>query len=136
MFRLSSKVEYGIRSLIRLYLNGPMTTKELSRIELIPEAFLERIMSELKYAGIVDGKRGPQGGYELVKDIGDIRIMDIVEALEGKPSIVKCIEDENNCSFVSLCLMRAFWKKTNIEFQKFLSSISLKDIIDELERSS
>ncbi|MCS7245306.1 MAG: Rrf2 family transcriptional regulator [candidate division WOR-3 bacterium] len=136
MFRLSSKVEYGIRSLIRLYLNGPLTTKELSRIELIPEAFLERIMSELKYAGIIEGKRGPQGGYELVKDIEEIRIIEIIQALEGKPSIVKCVENENSCSFVSLCLMKAFWKKANLEFQEFLSRISLKDIIDELERSS
>ncbi|MEO0145001.1 MAG: Rrf2 family transcriptional regulator [candidate division WOR-3 bacterium] len=132
MLKLTNKVEYGIRALIRLYLNGHLTTKELSNIELIPEPFLERIMIELKNAGIVEGKRGPRGGYYLKKEPEEIKILDLIEVLEGKFNVVKCIDDESSCSFVSLCLMKGFWRKVNKQFYDFLSKTSLRDIIDEI----
>jgi len=134
MLKLTNKVEYGIRALLRLHLNGSLTTKELSYIELIPESFLERIMVEFKNAGIVEGKRGPKGGYYLKKKPEDIRIIDIIELLEGKLGIVKCIQSDNNCSFISMCLMKGFWKKMNEQIEHVLSKITLKDIIDEIER--
>ncbi len=136
MLKLTNKVEYGIRALIRLYLNGSLTTKELSHIELIPEPFLEKVMIELKDAGFVEGKRGPTGGYYLKRKPEEIKILDIIETLEGKFGIVKCVESDSNCSFVSKCLMKSFWKKMNQQFYEFLSSTSLKDIIDEIQNVS
>ena len=134
MLKLTNKVEYGIRALLRLHLNGSLTTKELSYIELIPESFLERIMAEFKNAGIVEGKRGPKGGYYLKKKPEDIKIIEIIELLEGKFGIVKCIESDNSCSFISMCLMKGFWRKMNEQIENFLSKMTLKDIIDEMKK--
>ena len=134
MLKLTNKVEYGIRALLRLHLNGSLTTKELSYIELIPESFLERIMAEFKNAGIVEGKRGPNGGYYLRKRPEDIKIIEIIELLEGKFGIVKCIESDNNCSFISMCLMKGFWKKMNEQIEDILSKMTLKDIIGEIKK--
>ncbi|MEO0202213.1 MAG: Rrf2 family transcriptional regulator [candidate division WOR-3 bacterium] len=133
MLKLTNKVEYGMRALIRLYLNKYLTTRELANIELIPAPFLERIMIEFKNAGIVGGKRGPRGGYYLKKQPEDIKILDIIEILEGKFNVVKCLDDESSCSFVSRCLMKGFWNKVNKQFYDFLLSTSLRDIINEIE---
>ena len=132
MIRLSNKVEYGIRALIRLSMRGNLTTKELAFMEFIPERFLEHIMKDLKDAGIVTGKRGPRGGYGLARKPEEITLGDIIKALEGKTGIVKCLDDENACNLVSFCVMRSFWKKVQDQLERALYSITLKDILDDI----
>ncbi len=132
MIRLSNKVEYGIRALIRLSMRGNLTTRELAFMEFIPERFLEHIMKDFKDAGIVTGKRGPRGGYVLAKKPDEITLGDIIKALEGKTGIVKCLDDESACNLVSFCVMRSFWKKVQKELERALYNLTLQDILDDI----
>lgn len=84
--KLSNKGRYAVRALfdIAFYNAGrPTQVKDIAERQGIPPRFLEQIFQDLKRAGIVGSKRGPQGGYSLARRASEIRLGDVVRALEG-----------------------------------------------------
>ncbi len=84
--KLSNKGRYGVRAVfdIAFHSRGAATQiKDISERQGIPPRFLEQIFQDLKRAGLVSSKRGPKGGYQLAKHPDEIRVGDIVRALEG-----------------------------------------------------
>jgi Rrf2 family protein len=84
--KLSSKGRYGVQAIfdIAFHNHGRATQiKDIAERQAIPPRFLEQIFQDLKRAGLVASKRGPRGGYHLARASSDIRIGDIVRALEG-----------------------------------------------------
>lgn len=93
--RLSNKGRYAVRALFDIaYFNVGQATqaKDIAERQGIPPRFLEQIFQDLKRAGIVVSKRGPQGGYKLAGEPGVIRLGDVIRALEGP--LVLCGGDE------------------------------------------
>jgi Rrf2 family protein len=84
--KLSNKGRYAVRALFDIaFFNAGRATqvKDIAERQDIPPRFLEQIFQDLKRAGIVTSKRGPQGGYTLARRPADIRLGDVVRALEG-----------------------------------------------------
>ena len=84
--KLSNKGRYAVRALFDIaYFNDGEATqaKDIAERQGIPPRFLEQIFQDLKRAGIVGSKRGPQGGYRLAEPPGDVRLGDVIRALEG-----------------------------------------------------
>jgi Rrf2 family protein len=99
--KLSSKGRYGVRALFHIAFHNhgrPTQMKEIADQQRIPARFLEQIFQDLKRAGIVGAKRGPRGGYHLAKLPGDIRIGDVVRALEGTIAVVHRGDDPDFAS--------------------------------------
>ena len=89
--KLSNKGRYGVRALfdIAFYNDGrPTQIKDISARQSIPARFLEQIFQDLKRAGLVGAKRGPRGGYHLTRAAYEIRVGDVIRALEGPIAIV------------------------------------------------
>ncbi len=86
VLKLSNKGRYGVRAIfdIAFHNDGRATQiKEIAERQAIPPRFLEQIFQDLKRAGLVSSRRGPRGGYQLARAAQDIRLGDIVRALEG-----------------------------------------------------
>jgi Rrf2 family protein len=84
--KLSNKGRYAVRALFDIaFYNGgrPTQVKDIAERQSIPPRFLEQIFQDLKRSGIVGSKRGPQGGYSLARRASEIRLGDVVRALEG-----------------------------------------------------
>lgn len=84
--KLSNKGRYAVRALFDIaYFNDGEATqaKDIAERQGIPPRFLEQIFQDLKRAGIVGSKRGPQGGYRLAGDASSVRLGDVIRALEG-----------------------------------------------------
>lgn len=95
--KLSNKGRYGVRAIfdIAFHNEGRATQiKEIAERQAIPPRFLEQIFQDLKRAGLVASRRGPRGGYQLAKPPAEIRLGDIVRALEG-PIAVSAPKDES-----------------------------------------
>ena len=88
--KLSHKGRYGVKAIfdIAFHNRGTATQiKEIAERQAIPPRFLEQIFQDLKRAGLVTSKRGPRGGYQLAMEPKNIRLGDIVRALEGPISL-------------------------------------------------
>ena len=89
--RVSAKVDYAVRAAAELASagDGPVKGEALSKAQGIPLKFLENILGELKHAGIVRSQRGAEGGYWLARPADEIRIADVIRAVEGPLASVR-----------------------------------------------
>jgi Rrf2 family protein len=84
--KLSKKGRYAVRALFDIAFNNegqPTQVKDIAERQSIPPRFLEQIFQDLKRAGIVASKRGPQGGYSLSRVADHVSVGDVIRALEG-----------------------------------------------------
>jgi Rrf2 family protein len=94
--KLSNKGRYGVRALFDIAFHNdgrPTQIKDIAAREAIPPRFLEQIFQDLKRAGLVGAKRGPRGGYHLTRPAPEIRLGDVVRALEGPIAITGRAEE-------------------------------------------
>ena len=87
--RLSKRTEYGVRAVVqlaRLWPQGFVQAKDLSRQERMPNKFLEAILAALVRGGFLESKIGRDGGYRLSRGPADIRVGDVIRRLEGRLS--------------------------------------------------
>ncbi len=133
MFNISTKSQYGLRAMVylaRRYKNiCPL--EEISKKENISFDYLEKIISRLKKAGLIEAKKGSRGGYFLARHPSKIRIKEIILALENKKSLVKCIAKDKHyyCSLEKRCLTKNFWQKIQKSIEQTLDSVTLADLI-------
>jgi len=82
----SSQVRYAICGIFDLAYNAdtkPVQLRVIGQRQNIPPRYLEQIFQRLRRAGLVEGKRGPGGGYTLLRGTTEITLRDVVEAVEG-----------------------------------------------------
>ena len=89
--RVSAKADYAVRAAAELAAagEGPIKGEAISKAQGIPLKFLENILGELKHAGLVRSQRGTEGGYWLAKPADEIKIADVIRAVEGPLASVR-----------------------------------------------
>jgi Rrf2 family cysteine metabolism transcriptional repressor len=93
----TTKAEYGVRLMVRLgQLPGdePVSLKSVAETERLPLAYLERIVALLKRADLVTSTRGAHGGYRLARPASEIRMDEVILALEGSVAPMSCFVDD------------------------------------------
>lgn len=135
--RLSTKSRYGLRALFDIAYNSgnlPAQIQDISRRQDISPRYLEQIFQSLKKRGILNSKRGPQGGYFLAKNPDEITVKDIVEATEGDMLLVDCSggkkKKQDQCSFNGGCVTQTVWDEASNELDKLFGAITLKTLCD------
>ncbi len=96
MLRLSNRARYAVRALYDLAFGDQEVpgqvrpvrqVREVAGRQRIPLRFLEQIFQELKRAGLVESKRGPRGGFRLARSPDDVRLGDVLRAVDGPVSL-------------------------------------------------
>src|ERR1700683_768221 len=97
----SRSVEYAIRSCVHLaQLPGGQyaMVKQIAAEEEIPAHFLAKILQQLTRKGLLRSSKGPTGGFSLRVPPDDIRLLDIIEALDGLAEYERCVNGLPECS--------------------------------------
>ena len=139
MIRLSTKGRYGTRLMLNLarhYGNGSeaVILKRISEDERISIRYLEQIIIPLKINRLVRSIRGAGGGYTLARRPEDIKLSEILHALEGNCCLVECLEDGSTCEFMDTCPTYDIWKGATDLLRGYFDGISLKDIVGIAEK--
>ena len=132
--RLSTKGRYGVRLMLELaihYGEGPILLKDISKKQEISEKYLWQLINSLKIAKLVNSTRGSHGGYTLAKSPSEINLNDIICVLEGKPSLVECIDNPSVCDRAEMCAARDIWDEVSSKISETLRAITLKDMVDK-----
>ena len=125
---ISKKAEYAIRAVISIARhanNNPLQISEISKKESIPIKFLEQILLTLKNNGILNSKRGANGGYLLAKSKDDISIGMILDIIDG-PFDPVGIHSSNH---LSAGLEKCFGQMIEI-VNGHLNQFTIKDILE------
>ncbi len=135
MLKFTLKVEYALKALVRLGLSEePMSVPQISKAERIPPNFLEQILVRLRRKGFVRSIRGKKGGYMLALPPYEITVLDVIEAVEGKYGLVKCLipGGEEECFVPATdCVLRSVWNRVQAKIKDILSDITIESIIQE-----
>jgi len=132
MFALSTKGRYATRAMVELasrHDSPPAQLAELSASQDISAKYLSHLMSALVSAGLVDSRRGKNGGFILAKAPEQIRVYDILRAVEGPAETAPCTGRPERCRRSEQCVTRSVWQKVEDSLTSVLEGISLSDLV-------
>jgi Rrf2 family protein len=130
--RISAKADYAVRATIELAAAGEGATvkgERLADAQQIPLHFLENILGDLKQAGLVATRRGPEGGYRLARSPADVSVADVIRAVEGPLASVRgdgpeCLEYEGSAE-----PLQRVWIALRGNVRAVLETVSLEDLV-------
>ena len=130
---LTTKGKYAVTAALDLALhesNDFTSISDLALRQSIPGPYLEQLFRNLRKAGILISHRGPGGGYKLSRPSNEIKIGQIISAVEDRMDATQC-SGEGNCSAGSKCLAHNLWTDLNHQVQSFLMDKSLEDVLSD-----
>lgn len=109
---------------------GPLHIREISDAQDIPLRFLEQILLQLKRAGYLKSKKGPNGGYYLSKAPSRISAAEIIRVMDGPLAPIDCVSVTAHevCPRERVCGLRGLWKETRDAVAAILEKTTLADL--------
>jgi Rrf2 family iron-sulfur cluster assembly transcriptional regulator len=108
---------------------GPVTLAEISQRQKISLSYLEQLFAKLRRRALVDSVRGPGGGYCLAKDMAEVSVADIIQAVDEPIDATQCGGKEN-CQDDHKCITHDLWAKLNDHILDYLRGVTLKQLVD------
>ena len=129
--RLTTKGRYAVTAMLDLALHDgpqPVTVQDIAVNQEISLSYLEQLFARLRKSGLVQGTRGPGGGYRLVQDPKDVSIAGIISAVDETADLTRC-GGKSDCHQGQECLTHELWTELSEKIYQFLDEISLLDLI-------
>jgi Rrf2 family protein len=119
----------------RHYGQGPASLADVAAEEDLPRAYLEQLVMSLRDAGLVVSTRGAHGGYELSRPPRDIKMSEILRALEGPIAPMICATDDpvhaNTCDRSARCTVNLLWVRVRDAIAGALDAMTLADLVPQ-----
>jgi len=131
--RLSTKGRYAVMAMVDLAVTSggsPVALADIAERQEISLSYLEQLFAKLRRGGIVKSVRGPGGGYLLSRSAREVRISDIILAVDEPIRTTRCAPGSSRgCkSDKSRCLTHDLWEELGHQIHLYLSSVSLEDV--------
>ena len=132
--KLTNKGRYAVMAMADLANVKDKHTTNLTEISLrqgISLSFLEQIFLKLKKNNLVKSSRGPDGGYVLSRSPEEIKLSNIIEAIDEKIKTLGCKkESKRGCNGKSIkCITHNLWDELETHINNFLEKNTLNDIL-------
>ena len=132
--KLTSKGRYAVMAMADLALfkdNGPVSLSDISLRQNISLPYLEQIFIKLKDNNLVKSTRGAKGGYILEKPANDIKISNIISAVDEEVKMLSCKkESKKGCNNKSTkCITHNFWDQLDQHINGFFEKVKLQDLV-------
>jgi len=140
---LSNSCRYAIRAVIYLAsqprLAGKTGIKKISSDLDLPTPFLAKILQQLAKQKILSSSKGPHGGFSLLKDPHKVKLIDIVNTIDGEDVFTNCVMHNGSCQGGNAgqkkCPLHDDYEKPRRELIKLFSNKTLHDLILDPEKS-
>ncbi|MCF6248572.1 MAG: Rrf2 family transcriptional regulator [Desulfobacula sp.] len=134
--RISYKTDYALKVILHLsdiYPDKKNHIKDISKVQDIPQKFLEQVLLLLKKGGFVMSKKGPGGGYYLKKAPDQISMGDIIKYIDGSVSPISCIDqgNEKSCDFSSFCVFKPVFHDVEKAILNIIGNKNFKELLQE-----
>ena len=130
--KLSSKARYAVEAMFELGLHrdAPVTLASIAEGQRISQSYMEQLFMRLRRAGLIEGARGPGGGYRLGAEPDQISIASIVTAVDDDSSRSR---NKGAPPHADTTLM---WNELSGRIHDFLSDVSLGQLVEEYRQDS
>ncbi|KKD35279.1 MAG: Rrf2 family transcriptional regulator [Limnoraphis robusta] len=127
--KLTTRGHYSVKALLDLSLQqefGPTSVNAIAHRQKLPAPYLEKLLIEMRRAGLVESVRGSQGGYQLSRSPAEISLGQILEAV-GE-SIEPLPRHQPNAELAEDWVTFTLWNRLHQKLKEALYSISLEDL--------
>ena len=133
--KLTTKGRYAVMAMADLALfkdNGPTSLSDISLRQNISLPYLEQIFIKLKNKNLVKSTRGAKGGYVLEKPANDIKISNIISAVDEEVKMLSCKkESKKGCNNKSTkCITHNLWDQLDQHINNFFEKVKLQDLVN------
>jgi Rrf2 family protein len=132
--RISAKTDYALRAAIELAglsSDDPVKGEAIATAQRIPLRFLENILGDLRNAGIVESRRGVEGGYLLARPADQIALADVVRAVDGPLANVAGTKPNNLRYEGSAEQLREVWVAVRAALRSVLEETTIADVANK-----
>jgi Rrf2 family protein len=128
--RVSAKVDYALRAALELAAadGGPTKGEQIAQAQDIPLKFLENILLELRHGGLVQSQRGAEGGYWLARPAEEIKLADVIRAVEGPLANVRGSRPETVKYEGPAARLQDVWIAMRANLRAVLEELTLADV--------
>jgi Rrf2 family protein len=130
--RVSAKVDYAVRAAIELAASdgdGLVKAEAIASAQGIPRKFLDNILQQMRQAGIVESRRGPDGGHRLARDADDVTVADVIRAIDGPLANVGGRSPDAVDFPGPAARLREVWVALRVSIREVLEEVTLADIV-------
>ena len=132
--KLTTKGRYAVMAMADLALfndRGPTSLSDISLRQNISLAYLEQIFIKLKNRSLVKSVRGAKGGYVLEISPEDIKISNIIAAVDEEVKTLNCKkESKKGCNNKSYkCITHNLWDQLDQHINSFFEKVKLQDLV-------
>lgn len=131
--RLTTKARFAVTAMLDIALCGddaPVTLAEVSERRKISLSYLEQLFTRLRRHNLVEGFRGPGGGYRITVPLQQISITSIIKAVDEPIDATQC-NGRRDCNDDGPCLTHDLWQSLNEIIYEHLSNITLADVAEK-----
>src|SRR3569832_1825481 len=135
--RLSTKGRYAVMAMADLASHDanakPVALADIAQRQEISLSYLEQLFAKLRRGGLVKSVRGPGGGYRLSRPSAELRIADIVVAVDEPIAATRCKPGSSKgCTAQGArCVTHDLWEELGRQIHVFLSGVSLSDVVEK-----
>ncbi len=133
----SKSCQYALQSVIYIALHsrngGSIGLKVIADHQEIPNHFLSKILQKLVKNNILISTKGPNGGFALKQSVKNIRLMEVVEIIDGHGIFDRCGIGLKECSDANPCPIHFDYKQVKEKIKQLLSDKTLSDLIKDIE---
>ena len=133
--RVSTRGDYACRALLSLAIHAdgdpvPTSVRDIAERTALPQPYLEQILLALKGAGLVRSKRGVGGGYVLARPPSEIRLSEIISAVDGPITLgdFGSPHQDGACDHDGQCVLLAIWEIAGQHMREHLGAYTLAEI--------
>ena len=131
--KLTTKGRYAVTAMMDLALQESIqhrvTLKSIAEHQEISVTYLEQLFAKLRAKSLVEGVRGPGGGYRLSRPASEISVFEIIDAVDESVDATRC-HGKRNCQDGEVCLTHELWTQLSEQISGFLDNLTLNDIVD------
>lgn len=127
----SKTCELGLQAVLFLSIKKEkriFTAAEVSKELKVPKEYISKVMQILTESGIIGSKKGKNGGFYLAKSPSQIKLIEIVEAIDGLEIFNNCVLGFPGCSSENPCPVHEKWGKLREDAYKMLSTETLEQL--------
>jgi Rrf2 family protein len=130
--RVTARGDYAVRAAVELAAAGgaPRKVAELAAAQDIPPRFLENILLALRRAGLVQSRRGTEGGFRLSRPPEEITIANVLRAVEGPIANVQGVPPDQVAYTGSATALRDVWVAVRASLRAVLEQVTLADVVN------
>lgn len=115
---------------------GPISRADIACRQGISPDYIAQLFRKLERAGLVQGVKGPAGGYRLGRPPSEITVGEILQAVEGPIALVPCVtpDGQKRCRRADGCVTRCLWQRASAALADVLNSVTLQDLCNQATR--